>query len=77
MCDTHSGTCICNYYWTGQTCDDDVNECTNKLICENVPNTGCHNKQYGYDCACLRGFMKDNADNCIQGLYDLNIVVEL
>ena len=69
MCDPRTGDCVCNSYWTGQTCEEEVNECNNETICESVSNSGCHNKDHGYECACLRGFVKDEADNCIEGVY--------
>ena len=77
MCDPYSGTCTCNSYWTGQTCEEDVNECTNANICESVSNSGCHNKEHGYECACLRGFVKDDADKCVEGLFTLHLTVQI
>ncbi|KAK3102630.1 hypothetical protein FSP39_012769 [Pinctada imbricata] len=65
MCDTATGSCICNASWTGVTCDDDVNECSDVTVCDNLQNTGCHNEIGSYECDCLRGFVKTTTGDCV------------
>ena len=63
-CDPTSGLCTCNSKWSGDTCDDDVNECLDTTICKDHLNTGCHNTAGGYTCGCLRSFVKDEHGQC-------------
>jgi len=42
-CKKENGQCTCIAGWTGATCDDDVDECTNATVCRSQANSGCHN----------------------------------
>ncbi|XP_052775111.1 uncharacterized protein LOC128213450 [Mya arenaria] len=61
FCDTVNGTCLCNQFWTGVTCNDDINECLIPSICANKPNSGCHNTRGGFICDCKRGYKLENS----------------
>ena len=67
-CDTVTGACMCDVEWTGVTCDDDVNECTDASLCDDIPNTGCHNIIGGYRCDCLLTYTKDENGDCVSGI---------
>ena len=58
-CNNVDGTCTCKTGWNGTTCDLDVNECLNKTICDDVPNSKCYNLDGSYDCVCDPGYRKD------------------
>ncbi|KAL3837614.1 hypothetical protein ACJMK2_022960 [Sinanodonta woodiana] len=63
-CDHVNGTCICKAGWEGR-CDRDIDECTrNPQICRGTPNSGCHNTIGGYECSCLRGYVRQG-NQCI------------
>ena len=68
QCDTDTGECFCLPGWTGQTCDDDIDECgTVTNPCNNGTNA-CRNSPGSYICDCQDGFAKDNEGVCIIGL---------
>ncbi|KAL3837629.1 hypothetical protein ACJMK2_022975, partial [Sinanodonta woodiana] len=63
-CDHVNGTCICKAGWEGR-CDRDIDECTrNPQICRGTLNSGCHNTIGGYECSCLRGYVRQG-NQCI------------
>lgn len=68
VCDHVTGQCMCNEFWTGFHCQNDVNECIKNNICENNMNTGCHNTKGGFICDCLRGFEKDEHGACTKSI---------
>ncbi|XP_060589875.1 uncharacterized protein LOC132745057 [Ruditapes philippinarum] len=65
LCDPVNKTCQCQEEWEGESCDIDVNECLNSSSCETVNNTGCQNKDWGFDCLCLVGYDLQNG-SCIE-----------
>nr|XP_022292249.1 mucin-4-like isoform X6 [Crassostrea virginica] len=61
-CDPVRG-CVCLSGWTGDRCDQDVNECTdNPAICGTDRN--CQNLQGSYRCDCRPGYTQSGA-NCV------------
>ncbi|KAK0050577.1 mucin-4, partial [Biomphalaria pfeifferi] len=64
-CDKTNGTCLCNKGWTGPTCDDDVDECTNNSSCNSLKNEKCVNSQGSFECQCQIGYKRQNpAEDC-------------
>lgn len=60
-CDAVSG-CVCLSGWTGENCDEDVDECTtDPFICGS--NRVCKNLEGSYLCGCEDGFQL-MADKC-------------
>ncbi|KAI8732014.1 mucin-4, partial [Biomphalaria glabrata] len=57
-CDKTNGTCLCNKGWTGPTCDDDVDECTNTSSCNSLKNEKCVNTPGSYSCSCQTGYYR-------------------
>lgn len=54
-CNRENGTCMCKDGWTGNTCDEDIPECTNTpQICG--PNSRCNEVQGSYQCLCNDGY---------------------
>ena len=69
-CNRTTGECLCNTFWNGTQCEDDVNECEmNPNICGE--NTDCNNTIGSYVCTCNAGFTLDNDGNCTVGRYFL------
>nr|KAI8743010.1 mucin-4-like [Biomphalaria glabrata] len=67
-CDKTNGTCLCNKGWTGPTCDDDVDECTNTSICNSLKNEKCVNTPGSYSCSCQTGYYRPIATQDCTGL---------
>lgn len=62
MCDHVTGSCKCNEYWTGDTCDIDVDECAN-VTCGT--NENCTNNiGENYTCDCVNGAEKESQNKC-------------
>ncbi|XP_053374787.1 fibrillin-2-like [Mercenaria mercenaria] len=61
-CDTVSGTCQCKANWKGNTCNEDVNECSDAFEpkCKAEEHRGCHNTLGWYICDCFRGYSDSN-----------------
>ncbi|XP_053387695.1 uncharacterized protein LOC123541782 [Mercenaria mercenaria] len=65
-CDTVSGKCQCKANWKGNTCDTDVDECSDGIhICKAEEHKGCHNTPGWYLCECLRGYSDSNG-TCVK-----------
>ena len=48
--------CLCNEYWTGDECDEDVNECDERTsLCLN--NGTCLNTPGNYQCQCSENYL--------------------
>ncbi|XP_059159686.1 G surface protein, allelic form 168-like [Physella acuta] len=60
-CDPVNG-CICMKGFTGITCYDDINECSNATICPQ--NSVCNNTVGSYHCRCQVGFRLEN-NSCV------------
>lgn len=59
-CDHVTGTCTCEPGFTGDTCDNDINECNiNTFVCTE-PFTRCDNTIGSYRCVCVDGYTKEN-----------------
>ncbi|KAK0050578.1 fibulin-1, partial [Biomphalaria pfeifferi] len=57
-CSPSSVSCICKPGWTGSSCSDDVNECTNSSLCDSSKKEICHNTPGGYNCSCPSGYFR-------------------
>merc|ERR1711907_698439 len=56
----NSYKCICRSGWTGQTCEEDINECNESDFCQN--GGVCTNFDGGFSCECADGWTGDNCD---------------
>ncbi|XP_052809767.1 uncharacterized protein LOC128238182 isoform X2 [Mya arenaria] len=65
-CDEKDGTCFCNKFWDGISCNVDVNECKAQTICGDDPLKGCHNTEGNFSCDCKRGYTLDLFNNCVK-----------
>jgi hypothetical protein len=55
--DEHLGfTCTCTSAWTGDTCEEDVNECATSYLYDCMENAFCNNTAGAYECLCDAGF---------------------
>ncbi|XP_053392990.1 uncharacterized protein LOC128555229 [Mercenaria mercenaria] len=70
-CEPENQTCECKGGWEGKGCDIDIDECLNNTICDAHNNTGCQNRDWGYDCLCLIGYQLEN-DTCIEEIDTVN-----
>ncbi|XP_053376387.1 uncharacterized protein LOC123533517 isoform X2 [Mercenaria mercenaria] len=62
-CDTVKG-CKCEDGWQGETCDDDINECsTLPEVCDD-PRKTCVNYLGSYSCVCKTGFHLTEQGDC-------------
>lgn len=60
-----SYTCVCKPGWTGQECEEDINECEDpNVICSQT----CHNFPGSFKCSCERGFYTHDDIHC----FDIN-----
>ncbi|XP_077968014.1 uncharacterized protein LOC120327058 isoform X2 [Styela clava] len=67
-----TGECECVVGWTGECCQEDIDECSS-ITC--TPNSKCFNTDGSYECVCNQGYTKDNGrcldvDECQQSLHD-------
>lgn len=60
-CDQQTGNCTCRKGWTGQTCDEDVNECLSNP-CGDIAD--CHNTPGSFDCVCPLGYLGTTDIGC-------------
>ncbi|XP_060576563.1 fibrillin-1-like isoform X2 [Ruditapes philippinarum] len=62
-CDPKTGQCYCKNGWTGDKCDDDINECTNS---DNVCpiNSECFNTPGSFNCKCDIGYLQVASGEC-------------
>eukprot|EP00494_Astrolonche_serrata_P026140 UN26401 len=51
--------CICSKFWTGEFCEEDVDECENSDMCP--VNSTCRNFEGNYTCNCNPGFYANGA----------------
>ncbi|XP_052807791.1 uncharacterized protein LOC128236745 isoform X3 [Mya arenaria] len=65
-CDEKDGTCFCNKFWGGISCNVDVNECKVQTICGDDQLKGCHNTEGNFSCGCKRGYKLDLFNNCVK-----------
>merc|ERR1719230_340699 len=59
----NSFKCICKKGWTGTTCEEDVDECSEAGFCKNGGE--CKNTHGGFECKCTEGWTGDNCENDI------------
>ncbi|CAC5394799.1 unnamed protein product [Mytilus coruscus] len=60
-CNKTDGSCNCKTGWEGDNCESDVNECSNKTICQ--ANSKCENTNGSYVCVCNDGYF-NSRDVC-------------
>ncbi|XP_053372976.1 fibrillin-1-like [Mercenaria mercenaria] len=63
-CDSVSGSCTCSTGWEGDTCSDDINECSSSP-CTDTHKTKCTNSPGSYTCECVPGFELNEEDQCV------------
>ncbi|XP_076459739.1 uncharacterized protein LOC143292928 [Babylonia areolata] len=77
-CDHVHGTCSCADGWEGETCDTDINECSNPAV--SCPDhSDCVNTQGSYLCQCLTGFFKNaqgQCEACASNMYGANCATQ-
>ncbi|KAK7477014.1 hypothetical protein BaRGS_00031694, partial [Batillaria attramentaria] len=58
LCENQEGSfkCWCKTGWTGNTCNEDVNECLNGTQCASDANSECRNSNGSYSCDCKEGY---------------------
>ncbi|XP_059158902.1 mucin-like protein [Physella acuta] len=61
FCDNIKGVCVCNNGWTGDKCDEDVDECRAGKCLENQV---CVNTPGSFQCSCRAGFTLNSAGKC-------------
>jgi len=67
-CDRATGECLCNQFWNGTRCGEDVDEChENSEICG--INTVCNNTMGSHECNCDVGYTIDDEGHCTLGRY--------
>ncbi|KAK6970572.1 mucin-like protein [Biomphalaria glabrata] len=62
-CNQVSGQCQCKAGWTGQLCDQDVDECQNLTLCPT--HSHCRNTDGGFTCVCDDGYVNRNSTSVI------------
>ncbi|KAL5010333.1 hypothetical protein ScPMuIL_012638 [Solemya velum] len=67
VCDHVTGTCTCRQGWTGDTCENDINECESKTCPD---NSVCRNVDGSYVCDCHIGYSK-LADSTVEQMQQL------
>lgn len=68
-CDATTGECFCKSGWTGSTCENDIDECNIKGICQNY--SSCENSDGSYVCTCDTGYIETENATC-QGMMILD-----
>ncbi|XP_053386927.1 uncharacterized protein LOC123542089 isoform X2 [Mercenaria mercenaria] len=61
-CDSVNGKCTCKSGWGGATCDEDVDECNDDMVCPK--KSFCKNTNGSFDCKCLKGYYKTGSKEC-------------
>lgn len=62
-CDHVTGACSCSEGWSGTTCNDDINECSNGSTTCPV-HSDCLNTEGDYVCQCQPGYFKNSSSLC-------------
>ncbi|KAL5020522.1 hypothetical protein ScPMuIL_003414 [Solemya velum] len=76
-CSDVDGSCVCMTGWSGDLCNDDVNECTaTPTICDDN-NAVCSNNDGGYDCTCTQGWAKDSNNKCNDRGFVISYIFEI
>ncbi|XP_041356234.1 fibulin-1-like [Gigantopelta aegis] len=71
----HKDGCQCTSDWKGDTCDEDVDECRDRLTC---PNASCNNTRGSFYCYCKKGFVYTNntcqdVDECSEKTHSCDV----
>ena len=61
ICQPNNGTCICKTGWQGDTCSDDVDECSGVYRYHCTGNSSCENTDGTFRCICDTGFEKSGS----------------
>ena len=69
-CNVTDGTCTCRDGWTGDTCAEDINECSYGRDTCNRSTETCTNTIGSFVCNCKDGYRR-NADRLCQGWYSV------
>ncbi|XP_046357676.2 uncharacterized protein LOC124135985 [Haliotis rufescens] len=64
-CDAVTGSCTCRPQWTGSSCDEDVDECTDSAPVCTAANQKCRNKLGSFECDCDAGYVKAANNVCV------------
>ncbi|XP_062579994.1 protein eyes shut homolog, partial [Saccostrea cucullata] len=69
-CD-HINGCVCKTGWTGESCNQDINECNNTVSPCPGSNETCINNDGSYTCVCKDGFQNstNGCKECENGYY--------
>uniref|UniRef100_A0A2C9JP67 EGF-like domain-containing protein n=1 Tax=Biomphalaria glabrata TaxID=6526 RepID=A0A2C9JP67_BIOGL len=77
LCNKMNGSCYCVPEWTGDNCNQDIDECVRGIhTCDERKYEKCQNTPGGYQCTCMEGYLR-GCDSCLCGAiknHDLTIV---
>ena len=70
QCVATNGKCNCKPEWTGDTCNEDVNECDDSVptVCTEAHRTTCVNTDGSHKCNCDQGYELNVVSGVCDGL---------